>query len=126
MEKIKDWTHKEVAITDIRKISSLYIISIDDKKITPPLLVSDKIFNERLKLYFLKDPFKVTREEILKVKWNMYITRGYYIKVYAENEIKQFPMEENKFYVSYLEISGPLATFQSVFKPPKEFKTPRE
>jgi len=115
-----DWTHKEISITDIRKINNLYILSVDDKKVSPPLLVNEKIFNERLKLYFLKDAHRVPREEILSVKWNMYITKGYYIKIYAEDDVKQFPMEENKFYVSYLEISGPLATFQSVYKPPKQ------
>jgi hypothetical protein len=119
MEKM-DWTHKDVTITDIRKISNLYIISIDDKKVTPPMLVNEKIFNERLKLYFLKEAHRVTREEILGVKWNMYITKGYYIKVYAEDDVKKFDMDENKFYVSYLEVAGPLATFQSVYKPPKE------
>ena len=115
-----DWTHKEVSITDIRKINNLYILSIDDKKVNPPLLVNEKIFNERLKLYFLKDAHRVPREEILGVKWNMHITKGHYIKIYGEDDVKEFPMDENKFYVSYLEISGPLATFQSVYKPPKE------
>jgi len=115
-----DWTHKDVTITDVRKISNLYIISIDDKKITPPLLINEKIFNERLKLYFLKEPHRVTREEILGIKWNMYITKGFYVKIVSETEIKEFDMDENKFYVSYLEIAGPLASFQSVSKPPKE------
>ena len=116
--EIKDWTHKDVTITDIRKIQGLYIISIDEKKITPPLLVNERIFNERLKNYFLKEAHRVPREDILKVKWNMYITQGYYIKL-ANGEVQQFDMEPDKFYVSYLEISGPLATFQSVSKPPK-------
>lgn len=115
-----DWTHKNVTITDIRKISNLYIISIDDAQVTPPLLVNEKIFNERLHLYFLKETHRVTREEILNVKWNMYITKGHYIKVYSEDDVKKFEMEENKFYVSYLEIAGPLSTFSSVYKPPKE------
>jgi len=116
--EIKDWTHKDVTITDIRKIQGLYIISIDEKKITPPLLVNERIFNERLKNYFLKEAHRVPREDILKVKWNMYITQGYYIKL-ANGEVQQFDMEPDKFYVSYLEIAGPLATFQSVSKPPK-------
>jgi len=116
MITLADWTHKDVSITDIRKIQSLYIISIDEKKVTPPLLVNFKIFEERLKIYFLKDAHRVSREEILKVKWNMYITQGYYVKV-VNNEIQQFPIDADKFYVSYLEIAGPLATFQSVCKP---------
>lgn len=120
MEKPKDWTHKDVTITDIRKVNNLYIISVDEKKVDPPLLVSDKIFNERLKLYFLKDAHRVSRDEILGVRWNMYITKGHYIKV-VNNETQVFDMEPDKFYVSYLEIAGPLATFQSVCsKPLKE------
>jgi hypothetical protein len=115
-----DWTHKDVTITDIRKISNLYIISIDDEKVAPPLLVNEKIFSERLRLYFLKEAHRVTREEILGVKWNMYLTKGYYVKIYSEEDVKKFEMEENKWYVSYLEIAGPLSTFQSVYHPPKE------
>ena len=123
MEKLKDWTHKDVAITDIRKIQgknqNLYILSIDEKKITPPLMVNERIFNERLKLYFLKEAHRIPREDILNVKWNMYITQGYYVKV-VNNESQQYNMEPDKFYISYLEIAGPLATFQSVCKTPKD------
>jgi len=117
MEKL-DWTHKEAKIVDIRKISNLYIISIDDRKIDSPLLINEKIFNERLKLYFLKESHRVSREEILSVKWNMYISKGHYIKIHGEGEQSTHDMDENKYYVSYLEVAGPLATFQSVYKPP--------
>lgn len=111
-----DWTHQEVTITDIRKVSNLYILSINNKSVTPPLFVNEKIFNERLKLYFLKESSLVTRQEILGVKWNMYITQGSYIKVNTEtNDIKKFDMDANKFYVSYLEIAGPLASFSNIY-----------
>jgi len=116
-----DWTHKGRKITDIRKIQNFYIISIDDKNIETPLMVSEKIFNERLRVYYLKESHRVTREEILNVFWNFYITKGHYIKIQSENEeVKKYDMDENKFYVSYLEISGNLATFSSVYKIPKE------
>ena len=112
-----DWTHSNVAITDIRKVQNLFILTIQDKDIKTPLLVNEKIFNERLKSYFLKDSYKVTREEILSQNWNFYITKGHYIKIQTENgEIKKFDMDENKYYVSYLEVCGPLATFSSVYK----------
>ena len=114
MEKI-DWTHKDVYITDIRKISKLYIISIADKKISSPLFVNQRIFEERLRSYFLKEPSDVSREEILGVKWNLYISKGFYIKVNFEGEVKNFDMDENKFYISYLEIAGPLAAFQTYY-----------
>lgn len=109
----KDWTHKNVKINDIRKISKLYVISIEDEEVNTPLFVNSKIFDERLRLYFLKD--NVSREEILSVKWNMYITKGYYMKI-VNDDITKYNMDPNKFYVSYLEIDGPLATFQSVYK----------
>ncbi len=114
-----DWTHKEVVITDIRKVPKLYIISINDKKISSPLFVSEKIFDERLKLYFLKDAAFVSREEIKSVQWNMYITKDHYIKI-NDDGVKEFPMDENKFYVSYLDIAGPLSSFQMCSKPQQE------
>lgn len=117
-----DWTHKNVQINDIRKIQNLFILSIDDVNINTPLLVNEKIFNERLKLYFLKEPTLISREEILSVKWNMYITKGSYIKIHSEDDIKKFNMDENKYYVSYLEIDGPLASFQSIYKLQKEIE----
>jgi len=116
MKQILDWTHTGVSITDIRKIKNFYIISIDEKKITSPLMVDEKIFNERLRLYFLKDAYRVPREDILSVKWNLYISKGHYIKIYAEDDIKTIEKDPERYYVSYLEIMGPLATFQSVYR----------
>ena len=83
-----DWTHKEVKMIDVRKLSEYYIFMIEPEfpnvvgqnreGYYTPLLVKDKIFDERLKTYFLKDAHRVTREEILGVKWNLFITQGYY------------------------------------------------
>jgi len=124
----KDWTHTNIKITDIRKLSEFYIFTVKNVKdvlsdesvstgpeINLPLMVKDKIFEERLKPYFLKDSFRVTREEILKVKWNMYITKGYYIKI-SRGEVHKYDMDQEKYYVSYLEIAGPLGTFASIGK----------
>ena len=109
----KDWTHPNVKITDIRKLSEFYIFTIIG--LDSPLMVKDRIFEERLKPYFLKDGFKVTRGEILSVEWNMYITKGYYIKI-SSGDLQQYHMDPEKYYVSYLEIAGPLGTFQSLCK----------
>jgi hypothetical protein len=123
----KDWTHKDVRISDIRKLSEFYIFTIESKKssdgcpaeseliIDTPLMVKDKIFEERLKPYFLKDAFRVSREEILSVYWNMYITRGYYVKI-VKGHATKFDMDPDKYYVSYLEIAGPLGSFCSICK----------
>jgi hypothetical protein len=110
----KDWTHTEIKITDIRKLSEFYIFTIDG--IPGALLVKSNIFEERLKTYFLKDTNRVSREEILNARWNMFITKGYYIKIQANGIAQKFDMDPSKYYVSYLEISGPLGTFQSVCK----------
>jgi hypothetical protein len=115
MELLKDWTHKEVRITDIRKLSEYYIFTLDHTLISTPLLVKSNIFEERLKSYFLKEAHRVSREEILDVHWNMHITLGYYIKAQA-GEVQKFDMDPQKFYVSFLEISGPLGSIQSVYK----------
>jgi len=114
-----DWTHKEVTIEDIRKLNKLYVIKINDpfsiEKIDTPLFVKDTIFEERLKSYFLKDVNHLTREQILSVKWNMYITKGYYIKISENGGIEKFNQDPEKWYISYLEIDGPLGTINSVY-----------
>lgn len=132
-EEITDWTHTDVKITDIRKLSEFYIFTVGQtedfspmglpqehpstgEEVPAPLMVKDKIFEERLKPYFLKDAYRVTREEILGVRWNMYITKGHYIKLGRGNTIQEYQMDSEKYYVSYLEIAGPLGTFQSVCK----------
>lgn len=113
-----DWTHFKVKIIDIRKLSKLYVIKINDpvlgERFSPPLFVKDVIFEERLKSYFLKDISQISREEILGVNWNMYITKGYYIKINERGEADRFSHDLEKWYVSYLEIDGPLGTFSSV------------
>jgi len=127
-----DWTHKGIKIVDIRKLSKLYVIKIEPDSfggktditlfnINSPLFVKDTIFEERLKSYFLKDITKISREEILGVTWNMYITKGYYIKMNDRGEADKFAHDPEKWYVSYLEIEGPLGTFCSVYRD-KELK----
>jgi hypothetical protein len=121
--EVKDWTHKSVRMTDIRRLSEFYIFTIEsnlkgevfNSDELHPLMVKDKIFEERLKPFFLKDSNRVTREEILSVRWNMYITKGYYVKI-SRGEITRFPMDPEKHYVSYLEIAGPLGSFESILK----------
>ena len=119
-DDITNWTHLDVKITDIRKLSEFYIFTIgkslhDADNIMAPLRVNYKIFEERLRTYFLKDVYKITREDILGVSWNIYITKGYYIKI-SRGNVQDYQMDKDKYYVSYLEIAGPLGTFQSICK----------
>lgn len=115
-----DWTHAGIQIKDVRKLSKLYVIKIHNvisvDQIESPLFVKDTIFEERLKSYFLRDMSKISREDILDVRWNMYITKGYYIKVNEKGDVEKFPHDPEKWYVSYLEIDGPLGTFCSVYR----------
>ena len=114
-EEVKDWTHTEVTITDVRKVNDFHIFTVltGEGEELGPLSVKSNIFEDRLKPYFLKDAYKVSREEILGVKWNMYITKGYYIKLHRG---KAYPhkVDPAKHYVSYLEIAGPLGSFESI------------
>ena len=118
-----DWTHKEVKIVDIRKLHKLYVISVagydiiegDDPIIN--VTISDRIFEERLESYFLRPTLNITREDILSVSWDMYITKSYYVKLATEvgNELfERFDQEPNKYYVSFLEISGELSNFDNI------------
>ena len=115
-----DWTHKNIQLSDIRKLNKLYVFKVHNKSNQqvisgdPALFVKDTIFEERINSYFLK--YTVSREEILNVFWNMYITKGYYIKVNDKGEIENFNMDPDKWYVSYLEIDGPLGSFCSAIK----------
>lgn len=116
-----DWTHKNVILKDIRKISNAYILTIqasadnESELLTQPLFVKDIIFNRILKSYFLKDVYKISREEILGVKWNLYLSKGFYIKI-SEKGITKFEHDPNKWYVSFLEIAGTLGEFSSIYR----------
>lgn len=127
----KDWTHTSVKILDIRKLAKLYVLYTDimtdniynhnkdiviPAKPIGPLFVNAKIFEERLTPYFLKDVHRITREDVLGVTWNMYITKGCFVKIDKDGSIKEFPqIDKEKYYVSYLEIAGDLGTFHSVY-----------
>jgi len=107
-----EWTHKKVNITDIRKVKKFYVLTVDAKGITGPLFVEHAIFDSRLKSYYLKNLEDVSgfdRNDVTSVKWNMYITKGHFIK-YKDKEVEEIPKDEDKFYISFLEIDGPLGT----------------
>jgi len=119
----RDWTHKGVRISDIRKLKNLYLIYLNEGNsikvhyphliIGEPMTVNSRIFEERISSYFLKDADKITREEILSVKWNFFIQRGSFCKI-SDGDFIVHPMSKDKYYISFLEIDGPLATFDSI------------
>ena len=114
-EPKNDWTHKSVELEDIRKIRNLYLIKI--KQIDQPLFVNQNIFEDRLKSYFLTHDLRnVSREDVMNQLWNFHITQGYYVKI-RDGEFEVHDEEDpNKYFVSFLEIDGPLGKFDSVKK----------
>jgi hypothetical protein len=112
-----DWTHKGVKITDIRKVRKFYVISIDDKKITSPLFVDHSIFEGRVNSYYLRGfndsrdrslSFPdMTRDEVMNIKWNMVINKGYFIKLIDGRE-EEVHKDHDKYYTSFIEIEGTL------------------
>lgn len=119
---LNDWTHTQLRILDIRKINKLYAIKIDHIDIQQPLFVKDSIFEERLRSYFLKESSKISREDILNVYWNMYLSKGYYIKINHNGVIEKYDYDPEKWYVSYMEIDGHLGSFSIVCKEERERK----
>jgi len=108
---IIEWTHPGVKINDVRKVKNFYVISVDDKKVTSTIFVDHNIFEGRLKSYYLKDTMEdIHRSEVLGVKWNMVINQGYFIKYGRDGEEERIEKDPNKFYISFLEIDGPLGT----------------
>jgi hypothetical protein len=94
------------------KIGSTSAVNAEDSA----LFVKDTIFEERVKSYFLKEMSQISRAEILSVFWNMYITKGYYIKIDENGNPVRYDNDPDKWYVSYLEIDGPLGSFCSIYR----------
>ena len=109
-----NWTHTNIKITDIRKSKDLYILNVKIDDIKNPLFVNERIFNERMNSYFLNNN-RWSREDVLEIKWNFYITKGYYVKINKIGEIENINADPNKFYVSYIEINGDLGSFNSIY-----------
>jgi hypothetical protein len=106
---IIEWTHTGVKINDVRKVKNFYVISVDKKEITSTIFVDINIFEGRLKSYYLKDNMDdISRQEVLGVKWNMVINKGYFIKYGKDGETERIDKSADKFYISFLEIDGPL------------------
>ena len=107
------WTHKQVAIKDIRKVRKFYILSIDG--LENPIFVDQSIFEGRVNSYYLRDSTtnqSIQRDEVLKVKWNLVITKGFFYKIDDRgNGPGKIDKDPDKYYISFLEIDGPLGTY---------------
>jgi len=108
-----DWTHKSVTIDDIRKVRKFYILSINN--IDNPIFVDQSIFEGRMASYYLRNTNDLRtplfeREEVLGVDWNMVITKGFFYKLDrdAEESMQKIEKDADKYYISFLEINGPL------------------
>ncbi|MEG1010066.1 MAG: hypothetical protein RSE41_05365 [Clostridia bacterium] len=119
--EIRDWTHKNVKILDIRKIKRFYILKLDLKDVTSSVTIQKEIFNERLEAYFLKSIENISREDIMSIKLDMFLTQGYFIKIdkngnvsYIDKNPYEDETSQDKWYVSYFEIPGPLVSFNNI------------
>lgn len=117
--RLADWTHKDVKLLDIRMFNKLYVLMIQDDVIKTPLFINSSIFEERLNSYFMKTRY--SRNDVLELTWNMHITKGYFIKIDQSGRIEKFVQDnKDKWFVSYLEISGELGAFDSIYKIKRE------
>jgi len=113
-----DWTHILVQTSDIRLLNKLYAlyIHIDGKNTQGfTVFVNKDIFEDRLNSYFLGKSYD--RNDVLNLEWNMFLTRGYFVKIGEDGHIDKYDQEDkNKYFISFLEVSGNLGTFSSVYK----------
>ena len=108
-----EWTHKATQINDVRKVRNFYILDID--AVGQPIFVDENVFRSRVNAYYLREQgSEIKRDEVLNVKWNMVIYKGYFVKMNTLGEIQKYEKDDNKFYISYLEIDGPLGTYVPV------------
>lgn len=105
-----EWTHRSVSITDIRLLNNLYAFCISPAEFSNVLFVNIDIFESRLTSYFLGKPY--TREMILNLKWNMYVTKGYFVKIDSDGNLQSYKKpNEEKYFVSFLDVAGELGEF---------------
>lgn len=113
--KINDWTHKGIKIKDIRKNFKFYTLLLDVKDNNGEDIityVAHNILEEIITSYFMKPMIHITRQEILDLKWNVYLTQGFYIKIdkYSKEATTFYKDNHpNKYYISYLDIETLLA-----------------
>ena len=51
----------------------------------------------------------------MDLKWNFIITEGYYLKIIEKDHFEKVYGVPDKFYVSVLEIAGPIGDFENNF-----------
>ena len=110
-----EWNVHNVQITDIRLLHKLYALNLFIGGEDVPVFINRNILEDRLDGYFLGGNY--TRDEVLLLRWNLYMTKGYFIKIDSSGKIERFDQEDkSRYYVSFLEVGGPLGTFASVYK----------
>jgi hypothetical protein len=110
MSNTLKWSHNKVLINDIRKVKNFYILSIDE--VENSIFVEKTIFESRVNSYYLRDnSASISRNEVLNMKWNMLITKGFFYKVERDTKPEQIWRDADKYYISFLEIDGPLGMY---------------
>ena len=116
MEQI-NWTNKNIKFRDIRLQKDFYIITLlnesnsldelDDSKKCELIKVkiNSNILNARINEYFFNQPDKITRDNILNLRWNLVLTKGYFYKV-NNSEIQTIHKDPDEWYISLLDINS--------------------
>lgn len=113
------WTHTMVEIVDIRMFSKFYaVIFRESTGELHRVQLNKEIFDARLNSYFLGNRY--TRKDLIDIRWNLYLTDGYYVKIDHTGEMHRYDGTKGKEYISFLEVSGPLGEFTNIYTQKKE------
>lgn len=117
IEKVSEWTHEEVELLDIRKNDKMHILHLNIPEIDNPVVtINNDIIIDQLNTYFITGLDLVTRNDIMELKWNLVLTKGYYVKLLKGGEAEKQYKNPNKWYVSFIKVSGSLGTFGTIYK----------
>jgi hypothetical protein len=119
-EIIKDYTHKNVYIEDIRlkrsasKKNDFFALKVEG--IDSTIYVNYSIFNERIRSFYLgKNVEDISRDNILNLKWNFVITQGSYLKIVDNENFERIGGVPEKWYISIFEVATTLGKFSNNF-----------
>jgi hypothetical protein len=115
---VLDYNYTNLELVDMRYRgdvgSGYYLLAFKDKKtsnIISPVNINSNIFESVLKKYCTPLFFnKITREEVMKLKWDARLSEGeYYIWNPESNRYNVKEGKAGRIYVSRLDVSGELS-----------------
>ena len=110
-----EWTNKNVIFRDIRLIDNFYYITLLNESNSETLYDSSQlitvkfnstVLNNVLSSYYLVKKDFFARDEILTLKWNLVLTKGFYYKNINDSYV-EMKKEPDQWYISYININSP-------------------